>query len=129
MIELDIAQVVKRTGLKPSTLRFYEDKGLIRSIGRRGLRRQYGEEVLQKLALINLGRQAGLTLAEIGAMFDERGEMHIDRQHLLTKAEEVDNTIRRLKAVRDGLRHVAQCPADHHLACPTFQKMLDMLLK
>lgn len=38
---LDIAEVARRTGLPPSTLRFYEEKGLIASIGRRGLRRLF----------------------------------------------------------------------------------------
>ncbi|WP_444822943.1 MerR family DNA-binding transcriptional regulator, partial [Vibrio parahaemolyticus] len=43
---MDIAEVVKKSGLPTSTLRYYEQLGLIRSIGRNGLRRQYSPEVL-----------------------------------------------------------------------------------
>jgi DNA-binding transcriptional MerR regulator len=39
MKEMDIGEVARRCGLPSSTLRYYEEKGLIRSIGRRGLSR------------------------------------------------------------------------------------------
>ena len=38
MRDLDIGEVGRRAGVPPSTLRYYEEKGLIRSVGRRGLR-------------------------------------------------------------------------------------------
>ena len=41
MRNLDIGEVAKQAGLPPSTLRYYEEKGLIRSVGRRGLRRAF----------------------------------------------------------------------------------------
>src|SRR5690242_5737449 len=40
MPELDIGDVARRAGLPVSTLRYYEEKGLIASVGRNGLRRQ-----------------------------------------------------------------------------------------
>jgi hypothetical protein len=43
---------------------------------------------------------------------------------LETKAEELDRTIRKLTAMRDGLRHAAVCPAPTHLECPAFRKLL-----
>lgn len=43
MSSLDIADVTQRAGLPASTLRYYEEKGLIVSNGRRGLRRQYDQ--------------------------------------------------------------------------------------
>jgi len=124
MRSLDIGDVARHSGLPASTLRYYEEKGLIASTGRRGLRRQYDREVLQRLALIALGREAGFSLDEIRAMFGADGEPAIDRAKLDAKADELDHTIRRLSAVRDGLRHAAVCPAPSHLACPTFQKLL-----
>jgi hypothetical protein len=48
--DLDIAEVVQRSGVRASTLRFYEEKGLIASIGRRGLRRLFDPGVLEQLA-------------------------------------------------------------------------------
>jgi DNA-binding transcriptional MerR regulator len=71
---LDIAEVAKRSGLPASTLRFYEEKGLIESAGRRGLRRTFEPTVLERLALIALGRLAGFSLDEIGRMFGADGK-------------------------------------------------------
>ncbi|GER62548.1 hypothetical protein NMCA_14860 [Enterobacter ludwigii] len=49
MKELDIREVANLTGVTPSALRYYEKKGLIKPIGRNGLRRQYNEIVVNKL--------------------------------------------------------------------------------
>lgn len=121
---MDINEVAQRSGVPASTLRFYEEKRLIRSVGRRGLRRVFHPGVLERLALIALGRGAGFTLAEIARMFAADGRPQIDRQMLAGKAEELDATIRKLSALRDGLRHAAACPAPSHMECPTFRRYL-----
>ena len=122
--DIDIAEVAQRSGVPASTLRFYEEKGLIASIGRRGLRRLFDADVLERLALIALGRAAGFSLDEIGSMFAANGRPDIDRQMLAAKADELDRTIRKLGALRDGLRHAAQCPAPSHMECPTFRRIV-----
>lgn len=124
MTELDIAEVAQRAGVPASTLRFYEEKGLIASTGRRGLRRQYDSGVLERLALIALGRTAGFSLDEIARMFAPDGQPRIDRQMLSAKAEELDSRIRELGVLRDSLRHAASCPAPSHIECPTFRRLL-----
>lgn len=124
MRELDIGQVSQRAGLPVSTLRFYEEKGLIAPIGRRGLRRQFDAGVLERLALIALGRTAGFALDEIAVMFAPGGRPRIDRQKLTAKAEELDKKIRELTAMRNGLRHAAACPARTHMECPKFRRLL-----
>ena len=121
---LDITEVAKRAGVAASTLRFYEEKGLIASVGRRGLRRTFAPRVLERLALIALGRSAGFSLEEIARMFTPDGKVRIDKGLLSAKAEELDGTIRRLTAMRDGLRHAAVCPAPSHFECPTFKRLL-----
>lgn len=121
---LDIAEVVRRSGVPASTLRYYEDKGLIASIGRRGLRRLFDARVLERLALIALGRAAGFSLDEIARMFTREGKPRIDRQMLVAKADELDATIRSLTAMRDGLRHAASCPAPSHMECPSFRRIV-----
>jgi DNA-binding transcriptional MerR regulator len=120
----DIAEVARRSGVPASTLRFYEEKGLIASTGRRGLRRLFDPAVFERLALIALARASGFTLEEIARMFSPDGRPRIDRQALAAKADELDRTIRRLAAMRDGLRHAAVCRAPSHLECPTFRKLL-----
>ncbi|GAB7545046.1 helix-turn-helix domain-containing protein [Cupriavidus sp. CuC1] len=124
MKSLDIAEVAQQSGVPASTLRFYEEKGLIASTGRRGLRRLFDSGVLERLALIALGRAAGFSLDEIALMFAPQGQPRIDRQMLAAKAEELDKTIRKLSAMRDGLRHAAACPAPSHMECPTFRRIL-----
>ncbi len=121
---MDIAEVARRAGVPASTLRYYEERGLIASTGRHGLRRLFHPGVLQRLALIALGRSAGFTLDEIGRMFAADGRPEIDRGLLAAKAAELDGTIRKLLAMRDGLRHAARCPAPSHLECPTFRKLM-----
>ena len=120
---LDIGEVVKASGLPASTLRYYEEKGLIEAAGRRGLRRIFEPDVVQRLDLISMGRSAGLSLDEIGSMFKPCGP-HIDRGLLLEKAGEMDRTLKRMTAMRDWLYHTAHCPAENHLKCPEFQRLL-----
>jgi DNA-binding transcriptional MerR regulator len=122
--DLDIGEVAQRSGVPVSTLRFYEDKGLIASIGRRGLRRQFDPRVLERLALISVGRAAGFALDEIALMFAPNNKPRIDRRLLAAKAEELNQKIRELSAIRDGLRHAADCPAPSHMECPTFRRIL-----
>lgn len=121
---MDIATVAKRSGLPASTLRYYEEKGLIASLGRQGLRRVFDPSVLERLALVALGRAAGFSLDDIARMFSADGSPSIDRRMLAAKASELDRTIRRLAAMRDGLRHAAACRAPSHMECPTFRKLL-----
>lgn len=124
MKNLDIAEVARRTGLPASTLRFYEEKGLIHSIGRLGLRRIFDHRILERLALISMGRAAGFSLEELTGMFAPDGKPRIDKRVLAAKAAELDATIRKLSAIREGLRHAAECRAPSHLECPTFKRIL-----
>jgi DNA-binding transcriptional MerR regulator len=121
---MDIAEVAKVTGVPASTLRYYEKKGLIASSGRQGIRRTFGRNVLDQLALISLGQSAGLSLDEIRSMILPNGEPDIDRQLLAAKADEIDALVKRLQAMSDGLRHAAACRAPSHAECPKFQRLL-----
>ena len=121
---MDISQVARESGIPASALRYYEEKGLIASTGRRGLRREFSPKVLERLALIALGQAAGFSLEEIAAMFAPDGRPRIDRKKLAAKADELDGAIRRMSAMRDGLRHAAQCRAPSNMECPTFRRLV-----
>ena len=121
---MDIGEVAERSGVPPSTLRYYEELGLIRSISRHGLRRQFEADVLLKLSLIELGKTAGFSLAEIAGMFGKDGRPDIPRDQLHAKADDLQRQMLDLRVLQDALRHVAECPAPSHLECPTFRKLL-----
>lgn len=121
---MDIAEVAKRTGLASSTLRYYENKGLIVANRAAGGRRHFAADVLDQLDLIALGQAGGLSLDEIQTMLSPQGAPRVDRALLLAKADEIDATVKRLRAMSEGLRHAAACPAENHVDCPTFQRLL-----
>jgi DNA-binding transcriptional MerR regulator len=122
--DLDITEVAQRSGVPASTLRFYEEKGLIASVGRRGLRRLFDPRVLERLGMIALGRASGFSLDEIALMFAPDGRPRIDRKMLAAKADELDRTIRELTVMRDSLRHAVACRAPSHMECPTVRRIL-----
>lgn len=123
---LDIGEVSDRTGIPPSTLRYYEEIGLISSIGRHGLRRQFPPETVLQLSLISMGKSAGFSLDEIAGMFGKDGEPELPRAELHARADELDRQIRNLTTLRNALRHVADCPAPTHMECPTFRRLVSL---
>lgn len=123
---LDIGEVSARSGVRPSALRYYEDVGLISSVTRHGLRRQFPPEVLLQLKLIAMGKTAGFSLDEIAEMFGKNGAPDLPRAALHQRADEIDRQIRELTALRDTMRHVAECPAPSHMECPTFRRLVEL---
>ncbi|MBH1432038.1 MerR family transcriptional regulator [Stenotrophomonas maltophilia] len=125
MRELDIGEVVKRSGVPASTLRYYEQLGLLQVLGRRGLRRQYDEQVLERLALIGLGQAAGMSLQQIALSLPRRGSITLDRDALLAQAEVLQRQITQLQRVRRHLQRAAACPqAEDARKCASFRKLL-----
>lgn len=121
---LDIGVLSKQTGIAASTLRYYEEIGLIQSVGRHGLRRQFDAPVVTRLALISLGKMAGFSLEDIKGMFAKDGSPQVPRAELHLRADALDDQIRGLTKLRDALRHVADCPADTHMECPKFKRLM-----
>ncbi|MBH1764237.1 MerR family transcriptional regulator [Stenotrophomonas maltophilia] len=126
MRELDIGEVVKRSGVPASTLRYYEQLGLLQALGRRGLRRQYDERVLERLALIGLGQAAGLSLQQIGlSLPPQHGCISLDREALLAQADVLQRQITQLQRVRRHRQRAAACPeAQDARQCGSFRKLL-----
>jgi len=103
MKELDIREIANLTGVTPSALRYYEKKGLIKPVGRNGLRRQYNENVVNKLQLISLGQAAGFSLDAKAAMFSTDNKLALNSVLLVQRAKEIDDTIRTLQLLSRGL--------------------------
>lgn len=123
---LDIAEVAAQSGVSPSALRYYEKSGLIHAVARHGLRRQYAPEVLLQLRLIAMGQTAGFSLQEIGGLFGRGGVSELPRDKLHARADQLDNQILELTALRDTLRHVADCGAPSHFECPNFRRLMEI---
>ncbi|KZL21497.1 Redox-sensitive transcriptional activator SoxR [Pseudovibrio axinellae] len=121
---LDIGEITERSGVKPSTLRYYEEVGLIQSVTRHGLRRQYEPQTLTKLSLIAFAKSAGFSLADILGMFTDNGQLQFPRDQIRARADQIDQRIKELTTLRNALHHVADCPAPSHLECPSFQSLL-----
>lgn len=121
---MDISEVVKRSGVSASALRYYERRGLIRALTDTGTRRRFAPTVLDHLALIALGQAAGFSLDEIRLMFTPDGSVALDRNMLAAKADELERLVKRLESMIEGLRHAVVCPAPRHSECPSFQKLL-----
>ncbi len=121
---LDIGEVAARSGMAPSTLRFYEREQLIVSGERKGLRRQFPPEVLTTLAVVAMCRRAGFTLEEIKVVLATRGrpawkglaarkrdELRAQAEHLVTIAGQLD--------------HALHCPSSNVFDCEHFRVALD----
>lgn len=123
--DLDIGEVHDRTGLQPSTLRYYEQRGLIAPTGRSGLRRRYASDVIGRLALIRAAQAAGFTLTEIADLLEATPADTELRARLAAKADELDDRIQLLTTMRDQLRHAVGCDSPRLVDCPHFQRCID----
>ena len=64
---LTIGNLARRTGLTPSAIRFYEDKGLLQSHRTGGNQRRFLRSDIRRLSFILIAQQLGLSLDEIEA--------------------------------------------------------------
>lgn len=118
MGEHSIGEIAKRTGIASSAIRYYESQGLVPRPARRGGRRVYDERVLKRLALIQLAKRAGFTIAEIGRLLGgfARKTPPGKRWRRLAehKLRELDERIAEARRMQALLRVVAECE------CPSF---------
>ena len=68
---LTITAVSRRSGVAASALRFYEERGLLKSERAGSGHRRYPRSVLRRIAFIVFAQKMGLTLEEVGAELDE----------------------------------------------------------
>lgn len=101
---------------------------MIRSSGRRGLKRLFEKKVGTRLALISLGRTAGVSLSEIRGLVGTEGRPDLGRSTLSRQADRLDEQIKELTVFRDGIRHIAACSAENHLDCPRFKRIMRIAL-
>jgi MerR family redox-sensitive transcriptional activator SoxR len=112
--ELSIGEVAVRSGVAPSALRFYESGGLITSRRTNGNQRRYERAVLRRIAFIQAGRAAGITLAQIHEALATLPAARVPSRrdwHRLSRRwqEDLDRRIETLQALRNRLTTCIGC--------------------
>jgi len=121
---LTIGQVAKRAGINVSAVRFYERRGLLPEAERVSGQRRFSEETVGRLGTIDVAKQAGFSLEEVGVLLDsiDKGEPAHQRLSALAarKLPEVDALIERAQAMRDWLTVASECGCDSLDCCALF---------
>ena len=111
---LTIGEVAARSGVATSALRFYEAEGLISSTRTTGNQRRYERSTMRRIALIQAGKAAGISLDEIRdaltALPGERTPTKRDWERLSRRwRDDLDRRIATLNALRDRLTGCIGC--------------------
>lgn len=111
---LTIGDLVQRSGVAASALRFYEAEGLIRASRSGGNQRRYARAELRRVAFIRIAQRVGLSLEEIAAALAT-----LPRNRTPTKADwarlsatwqsRLDEQIALLQRLRDRLTSCIGC--------------------
>ncbi len=114
MTELTIGELSERSGIATSAIRYYEDRGLIRSRRTPGNQRRYERPMLRRLAFIRTAQHVGLSLEEI-----EEALSTLPSNRTPTKADwtrlsrgwrpRLDGQIAQLERLRDTLDSCIGC--------------------
>lgn len=120
---LDIGEVAARSGMAPSALRYYESEGIIASVDRKGLRRQFRAEVLTTLGVVAMCRQAGFTLEEIKLVLATGGGPRW-KAFAERKRDELRAQAEHLGTIADQLDHALRCPSPNVFDCEHFRAAL-----
>ena len=125
MGDLRIGQIAERAGVRPSAIRYYEAQGLLPKAARRGGQRIYDSEVLQRLAVIELAKDVGFTIAEMRSLLRglalQSSASQRWRKLASSKMEEIDRRIARARRMREVLEAVSGCD------CPTLSDCARMI--
>lgn len=121
-----IGEIARRSQKAPSTIRYYEEIGLIPSPERVSGRRRYQPQILRTLAVIETAQRAGLALDEIRLLLEASPHDNAATDRLRGVAErklpEVKEAIARAELVRGWLEDAALCHCPTLDDCPLFDE-------
>jgi MerR family transcriptional regulator, redox-sensitive transcriptional activator SoxR len=124
MATLTIGEVAARAGVNTSHIRYYERVGVLPKPERAGGQRRYDEEVLHRLAIVDVAQRAGLTLDEIRELTgpDNQGAHAGARIRELAdrKLPDVEALIARAQAVKAWLELARSCDCRSVDVCSLF---------
>nr|WP_026343298.1 MerR family transcriptional regulator [Nocardia sp. BMG111209] len=115
---LSIGEVARRSGVAATTLRYYEDRGLLRPPERVGGRRRYDESVLIRLRAIEICKASGFGLDEIAALLaDEAPGRPASRALAVAKLADIDARMAVLAQARALIEGGLRCTCPSLEAC------------
>lgn len=118
---MTIGEVAKRAGLRPSAIRYYESEKLLPQPARVNGRRIYGDDVLQRLAVIALSKQVGFTVAELRTLLNgfERRAPPSSRWRALAakKLEQVEERLTETRRMKRLLQLLLACDCPSLVDC------------
>lgn len=120
---LSIGELTERTGVPTSTLRYYDELGLVRPAARAAGRRRYAAAAVRDVGLILFLREIGFSLAEIGQLLT--GERHQWQELIDHKLAELAEQQRRIEVARTALEHGRRCPASEPMKCSRFWSIIE----
>jgi DNA-binding transcriptional MerR regulator len=120
---LSIGELSERTGVPASTLRYYDDLGLVRPAARASGRRRYAASAVRDVSVILFLREIGFSLTEIGRFIG--GERQSTREMIDRKLAELTEQQHRIEVARTALEHGRQCPASEPMKCSRFWTIIE----
>src|SRR6266567_387156 len=99
---LSIGELSERTGVPATTLRYYDELGLMRPAARVAGRRRYAASAVRDVGVILFFREIGFSLAEIGRFI--AGERHSQREMIAHKLAELAEQQHRIEVTRAAAR-------------------------
>lgn len=120
---LSIGELSERTGVPATTLRYYDELGLVRPVARAAGRRRYAASAVRDVGLILYFREIGFSLTEIGCFTS--GERQYQRELIDRKLAELAEQQHRIEVARTALEHGRQCPASEPMKCPRFWSIIE----
>ncbi|WP_374021638.1 MerR family transcriptional regulator [Mycobacterium sp. HNNTM2301] len=115
---LTIGEVARRAGVAATTLRYYEQIGLVPRPGRLGGQRRYDDSVLARLEVIRLCKSAGFALEEIQLLFaDDAPGRPVSRALAEAKLAEIDAQMEALARARAVIEWGMRCTCPSIDAC------------
>jgi MerR family transcriptional regulator, redox-sensitive transcriptional activator SoxR len=113
-MQLTIGELSQRSGVAPSALRFYEERGLIRSTRTSGNQRRYDRAELRRVSFIRIAQQVGVSLERISTALSELPENRTPTQADWSKLSarwrsDLDQRIELLERLRDRLDGCIGC--------------------
>jgi len=107
---MTIGEVAKRSGLRPSAIRYYEKVGLLPKPARSSGQRRYDSRILARLAVLKRAKNYGFTLDEVRQLFNDPGRPSERWQRVARqKVVELDALIERIRGMKDLIVRRCQC--------------------